>query len=124
MAKKRRIIYGALTSWCMIEFSATGTPPTITFLPWYLRVTSPTSATGRAVMSTLTSAADAANELLKIKKQYLVYLHSWMTGKAAFIFGISGSTIKRRHDQPATYHNKNHIKTKFHHIKQLKTKLK
>ena len=44
-------------------------------------------------MSTLTSAADAANELLKIKKQYLVYLHSWMTGKAAFIFGISDSTI-------------------------------
>ena len=44
-------------------------------------------------MSTITSAADAANELLKIKKQYLVYLHSWMTGKAAFIFGISGSTI-------------------------------
>ena len=23
----------------------------------------------------------------------MVYLHSWMTGKAAFIFGISGSTI-------------------------------
>ena len=80
---KRRIIYGALTSWCMIEFSATR--PHQPSPSYQLRVSSPTSATDRAVMSTLTSAADAANELLKIKKQYLVYLHS-MTGKAAYFW--------------------------------------
>ena len=44
-------------------------------------------------MASILSATNATNELSKFNKQYLIFLHSWMTGKSAFIFGINETSI-------------------------------